>query len=75
MLSWLEYALHGSFANRNHNVDEPGHYCVLLIRIAHNLFTNGTTLVHAILTVVGTYIMELCDVDLRDSFNNETRFI
>ena len=39
----------------------------------HNLFTNRTTLVHAIHKVVGKYIMERCDVDLCD--NIETRFI
>ena len=40
--------LHGTFPNRRHHVDEPGHYGLLLIRIAHKHFTNVTTLVHEI---------------------------
>ena len=49
----------------------------LLIIIARNVFTNGTTLVHEIhmVHVVGKYIMERCDVDLSDICNTETRFI
>ena len=48
---------------------------VIIDKNCHNLFTNGTTLVHEIHKVVGKYIMERCDVDLCDSFNTETRFI
>ena len=48
---------------------------VIIDKIAHNLFTNGTTLVHEIHKVVGKYIMERCDVDFCDSFNTEIRFI
>ena len=60
-------------------VCEQGPSCLrtgsLLMRIAHNLFTNGTTLVHEIHKLVGKYIMEQCDVDLCYSFNTEPRFI
>ena len=48
---------------------------VIIDNNCHNLFPNGTTLVHEIHKVVGKYIMERCDVDLCDSFNTETRFI
>ena len=48
---------------------------VIIDKNCHNLFTNGTALVHAIHKVVGKYIMERCDVDLCASFNTETRFI
>ena len=47
----------------------------LLIRIAHTVLTNGTTLVHEIHKLVGKYIMEQCDFDLCYSFNTESRFI
>ena len=52
------------FTNRNHNVDEQGFDGLLLMGI----FTNVATLVHTIHELVGKYIMEHCDVDLRYSF-------
>ena len=55
------------FNNINHYVGEPGHYGLLLMRIAQKI-TNGTTLVHDIYELVGKYIMEQCDVDLCYSF-------
>ena len=67
--------LHGTFPNRSHHVDEPGHYVLLMMRIAHKYFTNATTLVDEIHALVGKYIMEQCDVDLCYSFILETQFI
>ena len=45
------------------------------MKIAHNVFTNGITLMHGIYKLVGKYIMEQYDVDLWYSFNIKPRFI
>ena len=51
-----------------HHVGAPGHYSLLLIKIAHTFVINGTTLVHDIHELVGKYIMEQCDVDFCYNF-------